>query len=288
MERKLDWPFLHLSYLYHQMSYSIPHQKWERGHLSQIEFEVKFRDAELCKMFDSDYRIRLHRSRGDSGQGEAERTNSAIGDSVVDGATIEWEKYKQFEGVSEEKINQLSVKEFEEMEVKRMEKNAWNGAKLLVDRVDGAPVLRERIKAHLSEDEQGQFFFILPLLLLLKIQFQVLHTSKRSSSSLMTIIELENSLCIFSRCHAKIKCDFCMLWNGIPTTRVPQPVPEPMRPSKFLNVSITPTHKENGEEREVVDWQPRANITMLFKEGKINIAQGELVAVFADKLVLCK
>ena len=35
---------------------------------------------------DADYRIRLHRSRGDSGEGEAERTNSAIGDSVVDGA----------------------------------------------------------------------------------------------------------------------------------------------------------------------------------------------------------
>ena len=29
-----------------------------------------------------DYRIRCHWSRGDSGQGEAERTNSAIGDAV--------------------------------------------------------------------------------------------------------------------------------------------------------------------------------------------------------------
>ena len=47
-------------------------------------------------MFDSDYMIRLHRSRGDSAQGEAERANSAIGDADVDGATIEWEKYKQF------------------------------------------------------------------------------------------------------------------------------------------------------------------------------------------------
>ncbi|CAB4042502.1 Transient receptor potential cation channel subfamily A member 1 [Paramuricea clavata] len=59
-------------------------------------FEVKFRDAEICRMFSSDYRIRLHRSRGDSGQGEAERTNSAIGDSVVDGSTIEWEQFKKF------------------------------------------------------------------------------------------------------------------------------------------------------------------------------------------------
>ena len=51
-------------------------------------FEVKFRDAEMCRMFNSDYRIRLQGSRGESGQGEAERTNSAIGDSVVDGLTV--------------------------------------------------------------------------------------------------------------------------------------------------------------------------------------------------------
>ena len=53
------------------------------------------------------------RSRGDSGQNEAERTNSAIGDAVVDGATIEWDKFKQFESLSEEEIEALSVKEYE-------------------------------------------------------------------------------------------------------------------------------------------------------------------------------
>ena len=72
-------------------------------------FEVKFRDAEMCRMFNSDYRIRLHRSRGDSGQGEAERTNSAIGDSVVDGSTIEWERFKKFQRMSQEEIDTLGV-----------------------------------------------------------------------------------------------------------------------------------------------------------------------------------
>lgn len=42
--------------------------------------DVKFRSAELRRIYDRDYRIRVHRSRGDSGQTEAERTNSAIGD----------------------------------------------------------------------------------------------------------------------------------------------------------------------------------------------------------------
>ena len=37
-------------------------------------FEVKFRDAKLARMYNSDYQIRLHGSRGDSGQGEAEQS----------------------------------------------------------------------------------------------------------------------------------------------------------------------------------------------------------------------
>ena len=49
--------------------------------------------------------MRCHRSRGDSGQGEAERTNSAISDALMDGATLEWEKYRRFEDLSEEERN---------------------------------------------------------------------------------------------------------------------------------------------------------------------------------------
>ena len=67
-------------------------------------------------MHDSDYRTRVHRSRGDSGQREAERTNSAIQESVVDGGTIEWEKIKRFEDVTEEEINEMSVKDYEQYE----------------------------------------------------------------------------------------------------------------------------------------------------------------------------
>ena len=63
---------------------------------------LRFRDSEMARLYNSDYRVRCHRSRGDSGQGEAERTNSAIGDSIVDGETLEWEKTKCFQGMTEE------------------------------------------------------------------------------------------------------------------------------------------------------------------------------------------
>ncbi|CAH3023183.1 unnamed protein product [Porites evermanni] len=63
---------------------------------------LRFRDSEMARLYNSDYRVRCHRSRCDSGQGEAERTNSAIGDSIVDGETVEWEKTKCFQGMTEE------------------------------------------------------------------------------------------------------------------------------------------------------------------------------------------
>ena len=72
----------------------------------------------------------------------------------------------------------------------------------------------------------------------------------------------------------------------MPTMRVPQPVQDPMRLSNFLNVSITPIQKENGEE--VDDWQPRVNITKLFTAGIMNIVQGESVAEIADKFYVNK
>ena len=83
---------------------------------------VQFRDAELARILSSDYRVQVHRARGDSGQNEAERTNSAIGDSVVDGATIKWEHFKRFDGLSADEITELTLEEFKRMEEERMTK----------------------------------------------------------------------------------------------------------------------------------------------------------------------
>ena len=55
-----------------------------------------------------DYSSRVNRSRDDSGQNEPARTNAASRDAIVDGDTIHWEKFKEFEGLSEEEISYLS------------------------------------------------------------------------------------------------------------------------------------------------------------------------------------
>jgi hypothetical protein len=85
--------------------------------------EVKFRDAEMCRIFKSDYRIRIHRAREDSAQGEAERTNSASGDAICDGGAISWEYYKRFEHMTDEDIGQLTIQKL--YNINSMKMNAW-------------------------------------------------------------------------------------------------------------------------------------------------------------------
>lgn len=84
--------------------------------------DVKFRSAELDRIYDRDYRIRVHRSRGDSGHNEAGRTNSAIGDAVIDGATLDWEHYKRFQDMSEDSIANLTLQDYEKYEEQRMKR----------------------------------------------------------------------------------------------------------------------------------------------------------------------
>lgn len=77
------------------------------------------------RLLSSDYRVRVHCSLGDSGHNAAERTNTAIGDAVVEGATLEWDKHKAFENLTEDQIDNLTLQEFEKPQYKVMEKIAW-------------------------------------------------------------------------------------------------------------------------------------------------------------------
>ena len=114
-------------------------------------FEVRFRDAEFARIHSRDYLIRVHRSREDSGQNKAERTNSATGDNVVDGETINWNFYKKFDDVSDAKLEKFIVAKYEAYEKERMEKNAWHVASIVRERVDDAPALSTHLVGFLAE-----------------------------------------------------------------------------------------------------------------------------------------
>lgn len=121
-------------------------------------FQVRFRDAEFARIHCSDYRVRVHRSRGDSGQNEAERTNSAIGDSIVDGGTIDWNFYKKCDDISDEELESLSLEQYEKYEKERMQKNAWRVAEMVKERIDDAPALGSFLVGLLAEKKGGEQF----------------------------------------------------------------------------------------------------------------------------------
>ena len=260
-------------------------------------FEVRFRDAELCQIYNSDYRIKLHRSRGDSGQGEAERTTPAVGDSIVDGSTIEWEKFKKFDGLSKEAVDRLTVQEFEQLEYERMQKNAWFVANLLVKRIDGAPVLGERIKAYLAEVKEKQFFFNEKYLM------QYNSASNPSAKKDIPGANYFDKILRFFEAHYKVGelfmeyvkfgcasniCEFCVSWNGKPAERIPQPVPDTDRPYHYMHVSVTPKLTGKGTPRDADDWQPRANLKKLYNNGQISLQQQDRITEFCEKFYVKK
>ncbi|CAB4020882.1 RNA-directed DNA polymerase from transposon X-element [Paramuricea clavata] len=52
--------------------------------------EVKYRDVEMARIFNSDRVNRIHRARDDSRQNEAERSNACIDEALVDGGAMSW------------------------------------------------------------------------------------------------------------------------------------------------------------------------------------------------------
>jgi hypothetical protein len=260
-------------------------------------FEVKFRDIELARMYNSDYRVRVNRSRGDSGQGEAERTNSAIADSIVDGATIEWETIKKYDDMTDEEVSKMSVQEFEDYEKNRMEKNAWIVANELVKRIDGAPVLGEYINAKLSDTTEKLFLFNRDLLL----EYQNCTTEeKRKAVPGSGYIE---KILLFLRQHYRMgelfieyikyactnekgsTCEYCNIhkWTGPAAERIPQPKTDEDNSGHCMPVCVTPMFHSNGKMREVDDYQPRVFITSLFNKGEISLDDKDAIEETAQK-----
>lgn len=73
--------------------------------------EVRFRDAEIAHIHSSDRVNRIHRASGVSAQNEAERTNAAIGDALVDGSALRWRYFKPFDDMTAVEIGALSANE---------------------------------------------------------------------------------------------------------------------------------------------------------------------------------
>ena len=84
--------------------------------------EVRFRDAEIAPIHSFDRVNQIHRASGGSAQNEAERTNAATGDALVDGSALRWQYFKPFDGTTAVEIGALSANEVKQKEKECMEK----------------------------------------------------------------------------------------------------------------------------------------------------------------------
>ena len=121
--------------------------------------DVKIRMVETVMIWNLDFYIRHHLANDDSSHNEVERCQSYVGDAICDGGSIEWEELKEFEGLDEGTIANMSMADLEEHEHTRMRKNAFGVCKELTLRMDGATAPGGFLKAFVSNDKEDMFFY---------------------------------------------------------------------------------------------------------------------------------
>ncbi|CAB4031551.1 Transient receptor potential cation channel subfamily A member 1 [Paramuricea clavata] len=236
-------------------------------------------------MYNRDFRIRVHRSRGDSGQNEAERTNSAIRDAVVDGATIEWEHYECFDGLQDNEIAAMSLQDYEIHEAQRMEKNAWRVANQLAERIDGAPVLSEFIHGCVSEKTEDSFFFNEDYLSKYMSATKNVRSHLPGSAYFNKISDFMDTHVQSGELYSEFLRDSCQKtdgslcqycsenrWVGPVMTRIPRPIPDYSKLTDYSYKSVCDTSvlDSDGKEREPDDWQPRHNIRKQYEQKNLS------------------
>ena len=89
------------------------------------DIKVRYRDAEMARILNSDRINRVHKARDDNGQNEAERFSASIGiESLADGGALKWRYHEALDNLSEEEIQQLSLEEIRLREENAVKLNA--------------------------------------------------------------------------------------------------------------------------------------------------------------------
>ena len=96
----------------------------------------------------------------DSGQNEAERSNAAICEALVDGRALHWEYFQPTDLISEEELKTFAVDEMKELEAEVVQRIAWRVAQDFVSRIDSelGPT-GDCMKAFVTNRKEQQFFF---------------------------------------------------------------------------------------------------------------------------------
>ena len=92
----------------------------------------------VCKLLESDHRIRLHRASHGSAQNEAERTNAAIGEALTTGRPVE-PPADPFHGRTASQMDSMTLKAVEEHCLSWKMENTWRLAREVSGRIHDEP-----------------------------------------------------------------------------------------------------------------------------------------------------
>lgn len=235
--------------------------------------EVRYRDAEMARILNSDRVNRVHRARDESGQNEAERANTCIGEALVDGAPLKW-KY-HVDNLTKEDIEELSVDDIKKRE-EAMEQNAGKVAKDVVDRIQHEPgPARDFMQPFLTPQSDLQFFFNTE-------QLRQFVSSAESRQKHIPGFAYFKKITMFLKQHMQVgelyleylkgeckqtsgvMCDFCTEFppsvEALGAVPRPKPDGEVLPELCYLPYDQTPTATSYGARREVDDYQPRVQI----------------------------
>ncbi|XP_062616534.1 uncharacterized protein LOC134278232 [Saccostrea cucullata] len=254
------------------------------------------RFAEMCRIHNTARRVRIHRASGDSAQNEAERTNSAIGDALVDGATLKWDAHKPLDELSDEEIQNLSSSDLEMRKEKALEKNAWDVAEQVCVRIDQAKgPAGDFLHAYVTDRPDERFFW--------NSEYLKKYT-EASKSTKVTIpghgyfkkihdflashfesgelyMEYRKNSCLDDDGE---RCVFCTNSKDSGFGEIPiKPFPKPFPGANFHYKSIQETPVDN---RSTDDYQPRVQLKKLFSEGHISSSKPDTVLEFSKKYIV--
>lgn len=259
--------------------------------------EVRYRDAEMARILNSDRVNRVHRARDDSGQNEAERSNACIGEALVDGGALKWKYHEALDNLTKEEIEELSLDDIKEREEEAMKRNAWQVAKDVVERIQHEPgAAGDFMQSFLTPQRDLHFFFNTE-------QLRQFVSSSESKQKHIPGFAYFNKISMFLKQHMQVgelyleylkgecqqtsgvTCDFCTEFP--PSVEALEPVPRPMPDNEalpklcYLSYDRTPAAASDGTRRDVDDFQPRAQIKKHLEQQVLTLDDKESITAFS-------
>ncbi|CAB4035148.1 Transient receptor potential cation channel subfamily A member 1 [Paramuricea clavata] len=212
---------------------------------------------------------RIHHATNDSGQNEAERSNACIGNALVDGGSLHWEYYKELEGLTEDEVAEMSLKEVEEFENNRMVKNAWRVAEEVHIHINGEPATKGFIASAVSERPGVEFFYNKEWL----TKYNITSTTKRPEVPGHSYFQKVEKFLEMHYERGELYMEFlkkdCLSKDHVMPAQ-----------------KKTPTINVDGSTREPNDFQPRAQLRKRFFNKDIKLGDSEEIEAFSKQYIV--